>query len=132
MSEAITTTRLDDGERARMLADQLEVTSFGLRQITLQPGQRNRVHRHREQEEVYLVLAGRLTIELEDEPLELGPRELARVPAQVRRRLANRGDEPVVVVAIGAAGEHRRADGEAFLDWDDTEPKRPEDVPLPT
>jgi mannose-6-phosphate isomerase-like protein (cupin superfamily) len=131
MSDGITTTRLDDGERARMLADQLELTSFGLRQITLQPGQRNRIHRHREQEEVYLVLSGRLTIELEDEPVELGLRELARVPAQVRRRLANNGDEPVVVVAIGAAGTHQRADGEAFLDWDDSEPKRPEDVPLP-
>ena len=35
----------------------------------------------------------------------------------------------LVVVAIGAAGTHRRADGEAFLDWDDTEPRRPEDVP---
>src|SRR4051794_25656934 len=114
-----------------MLAEELQVTSFGLRQITLRPGLRNRIHRHREQEEVYLVLSGRLTIELDDGPLELEAGELARVPAQVRRRLANDGDEPVVLVAIGAAGTHRRGDGEAFVDWEDTEPKRPDDVPLP-
>jgi mannose-6-phosphate isomerase-like protein (cupin superfamily) len=131
VADDVSRTRLTEGERATMLAQALGVTSFGLRQLTLQPGQRNRVHRHREQEEVYLVLAGRLTIELEDGPIELGEGELARVSPQMRRRLANTGEAPVVVVAIGAAGAHERADGEAFHDWDDHEPKNPEDVPLP-
>jgi mannose-6-phosphate isomerase-like protein (cupin superfamily) len=131
VTDEITTTRLSETERMTMLAHDLGVTAFGLRQIRLDPGQRNRVHRHRQQEEVYLVLRGRLTIELEGEPLELAENDLARVAPHVRRRLANNGDEPVVVIAIGAAGTHERADGEAFLGWDDTEPKSPGDVPLP-
>jgi uncharacterized cupin superfamily protein len=131
VSEDVTTTRLPEGERMAMLGEQLGLTSFGLRQITLQPGQRNRIHRHREQEEVYVVLAGRLTIEHADGPQELGQGDVARVAAPVRRRLANNGSEPCVVIAIGAAGAHERGDGEAFLDWDDHEPKSPQDVPLP-
>jgi len=133
VSEGFAKGRLpEDGERMAMLGEELGVTTFGFRQITLKPGQRNRVHRHREQEELYLVLSGRLTIELgPDETEELGERELALVSPDTRRRLANRGDVPCVVVAIGAAGTHERGDGEAFSDWDDTEPKSPQDVPLP-
>ena len=43
------------------------------------PGQRGRIHRHTEQEEVYLVLSGTLTLWIEGERHELGQGELARV-----------------------------------------------------
>src|SRR3954467_7049463 len=110
-----------------MLGEELGLKTFGLRQITLKPGQRNRIHRHREQEELYLVLTGRLTIELgPDEVEELGEGELARVSPDTRRRLANGGDATCTVIAVGAAGTHERGDGEAFLDWDDAEPKSPQ------
>jgi mannose-6-phosphate isomerase-like protein (cupin superfamily) len=131
VSEDVTTARLADGERMQMVGEELGLTSFGLRQITLKPGQRNRIHRHREQEEAYVVLSGRLTIEHADGPQDLGPGDVARVAPSVRRRLVNNGSEPCVVIAVGAAGTHERGDGEAFLDWDDTEPKSPQDVPLP-
>jgi mannose-6-phosphate isomerase-like protein (cupin superfamily) len=129
----VSTTRLDldTVERMTMLGEQLGLTSFGLRQIVLRPGQRNRVHRHRDQEEVYVVLRGRLTIRFDDGERELGEGEVARVPPPVRRQLSNEGDEPCAILAIGAAGTHERGDGEAFLDWDDTDPKPPPDVPLP-
>jgi mannose-6-phosphate isomerase-like protein (cupin superfamily) len=102
-----------------------------MNQLTLQPGQRGRIHRHRLQEEVYLVLAGALTLVIEEEATELEAGELARVPARARRQLVNRGSAPCVVVAIGAAGEHVGRDGEAFESWEASEGRPPQEVPLP-
>ena len=66
------------------------MTSFGINQILLRPGQRGRIHRHHHQEEVYLVLSGTLTLWVEGEPRELGQGELARVGPSVKRQIANR------------------------------------------
>ena len=73
------------------LRRQLGVTSFGMNQIVLQPGQRGRIHRHERQEEVYLVLEGRLTLVIESEPTELAEQELIRVAPGLRRQLINYG-----------------------------------------
>ena len=63
--------------------------------------------------------------------LELGEGELARVPASIRRQLVNRFPGPCTIVAIGASGEHQSRDAEAFVDWNDSEGRPPQDVPLP-
>ena len=57
----------DAADRFVPLRRQLGVTSFGLNQIVLQPGQRGRIHRHGSQEEVYLVLGGTLNLLVEGE-----------------------------------------------------------------
>jgi mannose-6-phosphate isomerase-like protein (cupin superfamily) len=119
------------GERFLALRRALGITSFGLNQITLQPGQRGRIHRHRAQEEVYLVMGGTLSVKCENEEYELGPGRLIRVAPGVRRQLVNSGDVPCVVVAIGGAGEHVGRDGEAFGDWSETVGRAPQEVPLP-
>jgi mannose-6-phosphate isomerase-like protein (cupin superfamily) len=131
--EGVTRTRIDfaNAERFQHLRRELGATSFGLNVLTLQPRQQGRIHRHRHQEEVYLVLRGELTLAFEDEELRVGEGEVVRVAPEVRRRVMNRGDVPVVAVAIGGAGEHVSRDGEAFTAWDDTEPRSPQDVPLP-
>ena len=122
----------DAGERFVSLRGALGVESFGINQLILQPGQRGRIHRHAEQEEVYLVLRGTLTLVLEgEEELELREGELVRVPAQVRRQLVNRHDTQVTLVALGAAGEHVGRDGEAFTNWSETTGRAPQEVPLP-
>lgn len=118
-------------ERFISLRRLLGVGSFGINQLTLQPGQRGRIHRHREQEEVYLVVAGTLTLLVEGEELELGEGELVRVPPGVRRQLVNRSPTPCIVVAIGGAGEHVGRDGEAFSDWSEQDGRPPQEVPLP-
>jgi mannose-6-phosphate isomerase-like protein (cupin superfamily) len=127
----VTAIEWDADERFVSLRRPLGVTSFGLNEITLQPRQRGRIHRHREQEEVYLVLRGSLTVAFEDEELELAEGQLIRVPAATRRQLLNRGDEPCVLLAIGGAGEHVGRDGEAFADWSETVGRPPQEVPLP-
>jgi mannose-6-phosphate isomerase-like protein (cupin superfamily) len=133
MQSGITTTRLQRGADGRFvtLRRQLGVTSFGLNQIVLRPGQRGRIHRHLHQEEVYLVLAGTLTIVLESESIDLGADELIRIAPDVRRQLVNRGREPVVIVAIGGAAEHLGRDGEAFAAWEDTTPATPQELSMP-
>lgn len=121
----------DTEERFVPLRRMLGVTSFGLNQIVLRPGQRGRIHRHRDQEEVYLVLTGTLTLVIEREARELGQGELARVAPEVRRFIANRGEQDVVLIALGGATEHVGRDGEAFADWDQEEGAPPQEIPLP-
>ncbi|HEY2441212.1 MAG TPA: hypothetical protein VGI07_13335, partial [Solirubrobacteraceae bacterium] len=64
VDEGVARTKLDpdSGDRFVPLRRQLGVTSFGMNQIVLQPGQRGRIHLHQRQEEVYLVLEGELAL----------------------------------------------------------------------
>lgn len=113
------------------LRRQLGVSTFGLNEIVLEPGQRGRIHRHERQEEVYLVLEGELTIGIEGEEETLAKGELIRVAPQVRRQLVNRGPERLILLALGGEGEHRGRDGEAFESWEQTEGRPPQETPLP-
>ncbi|MGI8429836.1 MAG: cupin domain-containing protein [Solirubrobacteraceae bacterium] len=128
---AVTRLESDGDERLVPLRRRLGVSSLGLNQIVLQPGQRGRVHRHKTQEEVYLVLKGVLTLLIEGEALELGADQLVRVAPELRRQLVNRGPEPLSLLAIGGAGEHHGRDGEAFSSWEDTLGASPPEIPLP-
>lgn len=130
---AIMTAALAPGEDIfQRLRDDLGVTAFGINLLTLRPRQRLRVHKHRNQEEVYLVLEGELTLIVEAEPHPLGPGTLARVGPQQRRQLTNAGSERVVVLALGGSGEHQGRDGIAWTGWDEGgEGRPPREVPLP-
>src|SRR5215203_6722035 len=89
MENGVSTTALDPNtdERFVPLRRNLGVTSFGINQILLRPGQRGRIHRHRDQEEVYLVLAGTLTLIVEGDARGFGQGELVRVAPSVRRQM---------------------------------------------
>jgi quercetin dioxygenase-like cupin family protein len=121
----------DSEERFVSLRRGLGVSTFGINQIRLGPGQRGRIHRHTSQEEVYLVLSGTLTLWIEGERHELSPGEIARVAPEVRRQIANPHREDVLLIALGGAQEHVGRDGEAFTSWDDTTGAPPQEVPLP-
>jgi quercetin dioxygenase-like cupin family protein len=133
MEEGITTARLDPdvGERFLPLRRQLGVSTFGMNQIVLEPRQRGRIHRHRQQEEVYLVLEGTLTLLVEGDEHVFERSELVRVAPDVRRQLVNRGSERLVLLALGGATEHVGRDGEAWTDWDADGPSPPQEIPLP-
>lgn len=133
MEDGIARTKLEPepADRFVPLRRQLGVTSFGLNQIVLAAGNRGRIHRHENQEEVYLVLEGQLTLLVEREPHELSTGELIRVAPGLRRQLVNRGPGRLVLIALGGAGGHRGRDGEAFTSWDATTGAPPQDTPLP-
>ncbi|MBB4661190.1 cupin domain-containing protein [Conexibacter arvalis] len=133
MEHGIAFGRLDPGggERFQPLRRQLGVTSFGINLITLQPGQRGRIHAHERQEEVFLVLEGELALTLVDGEHRLGVGELVRVAPGVRRQLVNKRPQRLVLLALGAAGEHLGRDGIAWTAWDATHSAPPQETPLP-
>jgi mannose-6-phosphate isomerase-like protein (cupin superfamily) len=134
MSDDLARATIDGSsvERFVSLRRALGVSSFGINQLTLLSGQRARIHRHRDQEEVYLVICGVMTLIIEGKAHELRAGKLARVAPEVRRQLTNPGGTPCVVVAIGGSGTHVSRDGEAFETWDDTSGRPPQEVPLPS
>jgi mannose-6-phosphate isomerase-like protein (cupin superfamily) len=99
--------------------------------MVLEPRQRGCIHRHAEQEEVYLVLDGTPTLLIEGEEQALERGELVRVAPAVRRQLLNRGHGRLVLLALGGAGEHVGHDGEAFAAWEDEHGVPPQELPLP-
>jgi mannose-6-phosphate isomerase-like protein (cupin superfamily) len=133
MEDGTTRTKLepDTAERFVPLRRQLGVSSFGLNQIAMQPGERGRIHRHGHQEEVYLVLEGTLTLLVEGEETDLAAGELIRVAPELKRQLVNRGPGRVVMIALGGGGEHHGRDGEAFVSWDQETGAPPQEVPAP-
>jgi mannose-6-phosphate isomerase-like protein (cupin superfamily) len=133
MEDGTSTTRLDPDtdERFLPLRRQLGVSSFGFNQIVLQPGQRGRIHRHKHQEEVYVVLEGTLTLLVEGDMSDLGQGEVVRVAPQVRRQLVNLGPGRLVLLALGGANEHQGRDGEAFGAWSDEQPVSPQELSMP-
>lgn len=128
----------DSGERFQALRRELDVHGFGVNLIVLQPRQRGRIHAHESQEEVYLVLEGRLTLLVEGVEHSLGPDDLVRIGPTPRRQLVNAGSERLVLLALGGSGEHAGRDGIAWTSWEDDGPGAPpqetpppEDLPAP-
>ena len=129
---AFTTINTNGTERFQALRRELGVSSFGLNLITLTPRQRGRIHAHEQQEEVYLVLEGELTLGVEGEEHTVARGGLVRVGPSVRRQLVNRGTTTLVLVALGGSGEHVGRDGRAWESWEeDGDGRAPQDVPLP-
>ena len=133
MERATTQTRLRERapERFVPLRRELGVSTFGINQIVLEPGQRGRIHRHRRQEEVYLVLSGTLSLLIDGEEMELEAGELIRVAPECRRQLANRGPGRLSVLALGGALPHEGRDGEAFESFHAEHGAPPQELPTP-
>jgi len=63
-------------------------------------------HFHAEQEEVYVVARGTLTMRFGDDILHVGPGSVARVAPATPRSHRNEGDEPVELWAISQTIDH--------------------------
>ena len=76
------------------------------------PGTRNRRHADRVQEEVFVVLAGTLTMHLGESPerVELPPQSVVAVEPGTPLQLRNDSDDEVVVFIYGAPAEQGGAD----------------------
>lgn len=122
----------DIGERFQSLRRELGVDSFGMNLIVLAPGQRGRIHAHEQQEEVYLVLEGELTLLVEDVKYLLEMDRVVRIAPVVRRQLVNAGSKRLVLLALGGSGNHLGRDGRAWTSWKDDGPGAPpQEIPLP-
>jgi uncharacterized cupin superfamily protein len=89
--------------RTALGAEQTGVTHFRLR-----PGKRSPfTHRHKEAEEIYVVLSGTGRVKLDDEIADVRPRDAIRVAPQVARAF-EAGAEGLELLAFGP---HRSGDG---------------------
>jgi mannose-6-phosphate isomerase-like protein (cupin superfamily) len=87
---------------ARMARVPLELEHSGISYQRLAPNFRVPfAHRHKTQEEIYLVVSGSMRIKLEDEIVELKQWDAVRVPKDTTRGFES-GPEGVELIAIGA------------------------------
>jgi quercetin dioxygenase-like cupin family protein len=73
----------------------------GVSYVRLAPGAKAAGHRHKQQEEVYVLVSGSATIKVGDDELELRPFDAVRVPPHVMRGIKG-GPDGAEVIAIGA------------------------------
>lgn len=93
---------LGDNLEARMARVPLELEHFGVSYQRLGPGYRLPFgHRHKTQEEVYVVIGGSARAKVEDEIVELRPLDALRVHKDAARSF-EAGPDGVELIAIGA------------------------------
>lgn len=88
------------------LGAQLQTGQLGARLWRLEPGQASTRHRHRDQEELYVLLegTGRVRIDAE-EPLTLSPLDAFAVAPDTLRQLFNDTDADQLWLVVGAPPE---------------------------
>jgi mannose-6-phosphate isomerase-like protein (cupin superfamily) len=99
-----------EGEPARQQSDlttQAQLRMSRARIFRYPPGSRGRRHQNFEQEEVFVVLQGTLTMLLGEPPerVELPPQSVVNVEVRTPLQLFNAGDEEVAVFIYGAPPE---------------------------
>ena len=87
------------------LAKQLDAEHLGARLWRLQPGQASTKHRHRSQEELYLLLEGTGRLRVADELLTLEPLSALLVDPGTIRQLFNDTDTDQLWLVVGAPTE---------------------------
>ena len=87
------------------LGKQLEASSVGARLWRLEPGQASTRHRHRNQEELYVLLEGTGRIRLGDEVLTLSPLDAIVVDPRTVRQVFNDTGEDALWLMVGAPPE---------------------------
>jgi mannose-6-phosphate isomerase-like protein (cupin superfamily) len=104
-------------QEARFPREDLGAEQTGLNYLCVKPGQREAfAHRHRQAEEIYVVLSGSGRVKLDDELIELAPLDSVRVsPGTTRQFVAGAGGLEVLIFGARVEG-----DGEVVPGfWDD-------------
>lgn len=95
----------------RQLDEALDVTGFSMNHFELAPGESpaHSMHKHPEQEEVFYVLDGTVSVETPDgEPdRTLDADEALRVPPDTYQFVVNRSDDQATLLALGAPREYQ-------------------------
>jgi uncharacterized cupin superfamily protein len=87
------------------LAKQLEAGTLGARLWRLAPGQASTRHRHRKEEELYVLLEGEGRIRVDEELLTLGPLDALLVEPSSVRQAFNDTDADQLWLVLGAPKE---------------------------
>jgi uncharacterized cupin superfamily protein len=87
------------------LGKQLEASALGARLWRLEPGQASTRHRHREQEELYLLLEGTGRIRVDGDLLTLERGDALLVDAETVRQVFNDTGTDALWLVVGAPSE---------------------------
>jgi uncharacterized cupin superfamily protein len=87
------------------LGKQLEASALGARLWRLEPGQASTRHRHRAQEELYVLLEGTGRIRLGDEVLTVNPLDAIVVQPRTLRQVFNDTGDDALWLMVGAPPE---------------------------
>ena len=91
-----------DEYQVRMAKDPLECENAGVSYLRLGPGYRMPFgHRHKEQEEIYVLVNGSARMKVEDEIVDMQPLTAVRVAPETMRNLEG-GSEGADLIVIGA------------------------------
>jgi quercetin dioxygenase-like cupin family protein len=95
-------TRVDDFGTSSWLCNPLNTGARRLTvvEVNFDPGKGHNFHKHPDQEEVILVIAGTVEQWVDREKRILGPGDSAFIPAGVVHATFNDGDQPAKIVAI--------------------------------
>jgi mannose-6-phosphate isomerase-like protein (cupin superfamily) len=105
---------LSDAQEARFARRDLAAEQTGLTHLVIKPGRREAfAHRHRDAEEVYVVLAGAGRVKLDDEIVDLIELDAVRVGPGTTRQL-EAGADGLEVLIVGA---HVEGDVEQVSDF---------------
>ena len=105
---------LSDTQEARFPRADIGAEQTGMNFLTIKPSQREAfAHRHREAEEIYVVLSGSGQVKLDDEFVELAPLDAVRVAPGVARSFVA-GPEGLEVLIFGP---HVEGDSEIVADF---------------
>ncbi|MFD1645723.1 cupin domain-containing protein [Haloarchaeobius litoreus] len=87
------------------LRDALDTEALGVTVLELEPGAKGKEHDHADdgQEEVYVVVAGEVAIDLGNETVRVGEHEAIRLSADQTRQIHNDGDERARLVLAGTS-----------------------------
>jgi mannose-6-phosphate isomerase-like protein (cupin superfamily) len=107
-----TIDELGDGPGFRKIRQALGVTAFGVNALVYPAGQEGFLHYHNEQDELYFVHRGRATFEVDGDEFELGPGGVVYVESTTPRKLNNRTDEDLIVLAVGGKEGYVGRDGQ--------------------
>jgi mannose-6-phosphate isomerase-like protein (cupin superfamily) len=105
----------DPGEPARHVAELSDLAGFAHTRANIwryEPGATGRRHRHKTQEETFVVLAGMLSMYVGDPPerQDVPVGGLIHVDAGTPLQTVNHGDEDLVLYAYGTPPESERAE----------------------
>ena len=104
----------------RMYTAQLgcEQVAFTHRRMPAQTGGKGSYgHRHRDQEEIYFVISGRLQFKIGDDVLDAEQGTAVRVPAHAYRSVWNEGPEDVELVIVSVKGSGAEDETEFQADF---------------
>ena len=96
----------------RKVRRELGIAAFGVNALVLAPGVVSRPHFHDEQDELYFVHRGRASFEVDGDEFELGPGGVVYVESTTPRKINNRTDEELVVLAVGGKEGYVGRDGQ--------------------